>query len=85
RNVDLSHSELHFVDFSNANLSNANFADADIEGAFFYRCILKGAKNLDGAKGLEKSIFIDVVVSKDQKRIIEQKTDAGINSFVVRG
>ena len=82
---DFTDCELEFADFADANLENANFKNVKIKGAFFCRTNLAGLKNLDSVEGLEKALFLDVIVSEKEEDIIKEKSNNPVNSFILKG
>ena len=82
---DFTDCELEFVDFTDADLKGVNFKNARMKGVFFCRTDLTGLKNLDSVEGLERVLFLDVVVTKKEKDIIEGKSNNPVNSFVLKG
>ena len=67
-------SELCLVDFSETDLRGSDFRGSILRGCFFFRTDLRGVKGLEDVKGLENSLFIDVVVDERVKDVIEERT-----------
>jgi len=85
RGADFTESEFEFVDFTEADLRGANFKNVRIKFALFCRTNLINLKDLDSAEGIERAIFLDVIVTEKEKSIIDRKSNNPANSFILRG
>ncbi|HID25343.1 MAG TPA: pentapeptide repeat-containing protein [Thermoplasmata archaeon] len=85
KNVNFHGSELKKVDFTDADLSGADFDQVTLDGAYFCRTNLVDAKNIDTVKGFENTIFINTVVTSEQKKFIEKKIEgSSTKRFIVK-
>ncbi|HEC80930.1 MAG TPA: hypothetical protein ENI42_00685, partial [Thermoplasmatales archaeon] len=77
--------ELRKVDFTDADLAGADFDDVTLDGVYFCRSNLVGVKNIETVKGFGNCVFVDVLVTGEQKRVIEEMIGKSLgNRFIVK-